>query len=924
MDNSDKFVGKGRGSFLLEMMKQKTKEERLRTEALPHSLETPSSPSEQISSEILSTSSSFGVGRGRGQLVTALMSRSSNVPASKGLLSVGSYGRGSLLSSLTRTVGSSSDVRLATSAQVSTSSTQASMSSTPTKEHSKVLEQFADVSIRESQSTVDVSTSEESAPICRQGKSGMKIEVFANYIDLKLEPGKGLFQYEVKFTPDIDSRPLRRKLLNQHSAELGRTRIFDGTILFLPTRLPQIKTCYESEHPMDGSRVSLAIIYQKQQSMSENVQFFNVLFNRVMRALNLVRIGRQNFNPRGAYNLTKHRLEVWPGYITAVNEYEGGLKLCLDAKHRVMRMETVRDLMGDVLKAGKPNTVDDAIREIVGLSVLTRYNNKTYRIDDIAWDKSPNYEFSKNGENMSLVHYYKQQWGIDIKDMGQPLLVHRAKVKTSTGETEEKTILLVPELCYITGITDNIRSNHHIMKDLNDVTKMSPNQRRDVIRRFVKDVKDNPVTQQILSEWGLHLSDDIVRFPGRQLGSEMIIFGRKKTYQSDRPGDWSNFAVKNPVLYTPNLNKWHILYCVRDQKCVADFLRMMKTICGPIGMQINNPREIMLKDDRTDTYLRELQKSLDDGIELVVVVFPTNRTDRYSTIKKLCCVQKAMPSQVIIAKTISKPQKLKSVTEKIALQINCKLGGALWTVNLPLRNCMVCGIDVYHAGVGTGLKKSVAGFVASLDTQLTKWHSRVCIQASRQELVDMLQMCLVAAINAFHKHNGCNPDRIIIFRDGVGDGDLDYVHKYEVKQLLLTFDRIASNYKPQLSVVVVQKRINTRVFIGGAGGLDNAKAGTIIDSCVTRRNYYDFFLVPQSVRQGTVTPTHYVVIHDSSNMETDHMQRLTYKLCHLYYNWPGTIRIPAPCQYAHKLAYLVGQNIQAEPHHSLSDLLFYL
>jgi hypothetical protein len=48
--------------------------------------------------------------------------------------------------------------------------------------------------------------------------------------------------------------------------------------------------------------------------------------------------------------------------------------------------------------------------------------------------------------------------------------------------------------------------------------------------------------------------------------------------------------------------------------------------------------------------------------------------------------------------------------------------------------------------------------------------------------------------------------------------------------------------------------------------------------------------------QGTVTPTHYVVIYDSCNMKTDHVQWLTYKLCHLYYNWPGTIRVPAPCQ----------------------------
>lgn len=200
------------------------------------------------------------------------------------------------------------------------------------------------------------------------------------------------------------------------------------------------------------------------------------------------------------------------------------------------------------------------------------------------------------------------------------------------------------------------------------------------------------------------------------------------------------------------------------------------------------------------------------------------------------------------------------------------------------------------------------------------------------------------------QHNNCNPQRIIIYRDGVGDGDLDYVVNYEVKQLLQTFNRIEPNYKPQLSVIVVQKRINTRLFVGDVsrqcdylsrcvvsiqfdfydfcdfqrGRLENPAAGTVIDSCITRRNYYDFFLVPQNTRQGSVTPTHYIVIHDMSNLETDHMQRLTYKLCHLYYNWCGTIRVPAPCQYAHKLVYQVGQNLQVEPHHSLEDILYYL
>lgn len=38
----------------------------------------------------------------------------------------------------------------------------------------------------------------------------------------------------------------------------------------------------------------------------------------------------------------------------------------------------------------------------------------------------------------------------------------------------------------------------------------------------------------------------------------------------------------------------------------------------------------------------------------------------------------------------------------------------------------------------------------------------------------------------------------------------------------------------------------------------------------------------------------------------------------------GVIRVPAPCHYAHKLAYLVGQSIHQVPHQSLSNRLFYL
>ncbi len=97
--------------------------------------------------------------------------------------------------------------------------------------------------------------------------------------------------------------------------------------------------------------------------------------------------------------------------------------------------------------------------------------------------------------------------------------------------------------------------------------------------------------------------------------------------------------------------------------------------------------------------------------------------------------------------------------------------------------------------------------------------------------------------------------------------------------------------------MVVQKRINTRYYSLGVGrSVDNPPPGTVVDSHITRRHLYDYFLVSQKVTQGTVSPTHYVVVEGCEVMPPDVMQALSYKLTHMYYNWPGTIRVPSPCQ----------------------------
>jgi aubergine-like protein len=62
---------------------------------------------------------------------------------------------------------------------------------------------------------------------------------------------------------------------------------------------------------------------------------------------------------------------------------------------------------------------------------------------------------------------------------------------------------------------------------------------------------------------------------------------------------------------------------------------------------------------------------------------------------------------------------------------------------------MVVGIDSFH-DIAKG-KRSVGGFVASTNPELTRWYSSASIQMQGEELVPGLHMFMVAAIRKYHE-----------------------------------------------------------------------------------------------------------------------------------------------------------------------------
>lgn len=72
-----------------------------------------------------------------------------------------------------------------------------------------------------------------------------------------------------------------------------------------------------------------------------------------------------------------------------------------------MRMDTVYDLLQECLRANRSEFQNNFKQKALGLTVLTAYNNSTYRIDDVSFDLSPLSTFDKKGTKTTLVEYYQ-------------------------------------------------------------------------------------------------------------------------------------------------------------------------------------------------------------------------------------------------------------------------------------------------------------------------------------------------------------------------------------------------------------------------------------------------------------------------------------------------------------------------------------
>ena len=100
---------------------------------------------------------------------------------------------------------------------------------------------------------------------------------------------------------------------------------------------------------------------------------------------------------------------------------------CVNPTNKFVMEQTALDLMRNMRSRGA-NMKAAVAAELMGRGVMTRYNQRIYRVEEIDYDMNPLKTFTLNekGQTREITYkdYYKEKYGFDIKDLDQPMLVH--------------------------------------------------------------------------------------------------------------------------------------------------------------------------------------------------------------------------------------------------------------------------------------------------------------------------------------------------------------------------------------------------------------------------------------------------------------------------------------------------------------------
>lgn len=360
--------------------------------------------------------------------------------------------------------------------------------------------------------------------------------------------------------------------------------------------------------------------------------------------------------------------------------------------------------------------------------------------------------------------------------------------------------------------------------------------------------------------------------------------------------------------------------------CLKDFTAKLNEI-GVAAPAPKPGKRIVLSGNNMEM---EVEKAVSELMAvhkpmLILTILHGNDSGLYNCVKQTCDVRQGVRNICVLG------EKLKGANDQyyanVGLKFNLKLGGAnqsLQSRDLGIireGKTMLVGIDVTHPSPGSsGNAPSVAGMVASVDSALGQWPAEIKVQASRQEMVSDLDAMLKTSLQRWARANkNAYPENIIVYRDGVSEGQYDTVIDKELPLLKKACQEVypaslTNKSLPRVSIVIVGKRHSTRFYPTSDADADrgaNTKNGTVVDRGITEARNWDFYLQAHTAIKGTARPAHYFTVWDeifhhqepkagASSLQNpaDILEDLTHRICYLFGRATKAVSICPPAYYA--------------------------
>jgi len=457
---------------------------------------------------------------------------------------------------------------------------------------------------------------------------------------------------------------------------------------------------------------------------------------------------------------------------------------------------------------------------------------------------------------------------------------------------------------------------------------------RSILNEGVSTVGLDENTNLLMRSFGLTITPGLLKVPGRILNGPKVIYKGNKT-ADPRFGSWNMINIKFNI--GASLAKWSAVMITLPYKSgsfdgqgLAAVMQEFHQGLIKIGVNASPPlppQRLQLNGPEDASLGPYLQKAA-SGLDLLFIVLPEANIPLYKRIKTLADKDYGLHTICSVGSKLAKDRGRDQYIANVALKFNLKLGGTNQVVenkNLGIidqNKTMVVGIDVTHPSPGSASNApSVSAMVASVDKTLGQWPATLRIQRARQENVDDLAEMLKSRLNLWKtkgKHTAF-PENILIYRDGVSEGQYDMVLSQELPQLRKACEALypAPDTKkglPRFTVVICGKRHKTRFYPTNLQDCDrsgNTKPGTVVDRGVTEARNWDFFLQAHAALQGTARPCHYYIVHDEIFRQiyakqipppftniADIVEDLTHNMCYLFGRATKAVSLCPPAYYA--------------------------